>query len=127
MQVMCLMQDGQTALWVAASEGHIEVVRLLVETGAEIDRADDVRRRGAGGEVDVSREEMYVYLCINQFFAFVKVSFHSLCDTNKLNHVHRSKWTQQKKYKNRKTSSLVYYFKYVHSLKSCMLARNDTV
>ncbi len=50
MQFVFLMQDGYTPLMAAASGGSLEVVRLLVEKGAEVNTADDVRRRGEGGQ-----------------------------------------------------------------------------
>ncbi len=34
------MQEGKTPLWQAASNGHTDVVRLLAEKGADVDRAD---------------------------------------------------------------------------------------
>ncbi len=40
MQVVFSMQDGVTPLWTAASNGHLEVVRLLVEKGAEVNGAN---------------------------------------------------------------------------------------
>ncbi len=33
-------QEGQTALMIAASEGHNEIVRLLVEHGADVNTKD---------------------------------------------------------------------------------------
>ncbi len=67
------MQNGETPLSAAAYRGRLEVARLLLEKGADVDRADNVRRRGARGEVDVSREDVYVYLCIYQICTFMKV------------------------------------------------------
>ncbi len=45
---MFLLQDGDTPLWAAARECRLEVVRLLVEKGAEVDRTNNVRRKGGG-------------------------------------------------------------------------------
>jgi hypothetical protein len=47
LQFVSSMQEGSTPLWFAALHGHFEVVRLLVEKGAEVDRANNVRRRRA--------------------------------------------------------------------------------
>lgn len=41
------VQDGYTALHLAAQEGHIEVVKLLVEKGADIDLESTERGRYA--------------------------------------------------------------------------------
>ncbi len=46
LEVVSLMQDGWTPFLEAASRGHLEVVRLLMEKGAEIHRAANVRRTG---------------------------------------------------------------------------------
>jgi hypothetical protein len=35
--------DGTTPLYIAGQEGHVEVVRALVELGAAVNQADDVR------------------------------------------------------------------------------------
>ena len=35
-------QEGQTALISAATSGHVEVVRLLLARGAEVNKADKV-------------------------------------------------------------------------------------
>ncbi len=51
MSVVVLMQDGESPFWAAARGGHLVVVRLLEEKGVEVDRANNVRRRGAGGDV----------------------------------------------------------------------------
>ncbi len=37
-----LRQDGRTGLMVAAEKGHEAVVRLLLERGAEVDKANKV-------------------------------------------------------------------------------------
>lgn len=39
------MQQGQTALICASRENHYECVRVLVEAGADLDAADQVRSR----------------------------------------------------------------------------------
>ncbi len=43
MQVVFSMQDVVTPLWAAASNGHLEVVRLLVDMEADLNRTDYVR------------------------------------------------------------------------------------
>ncbi len=57
------MQYGKTPLFKAASEGHLEVVRLLVEKGAEVNRADRVRRRGGARAmfINVSQSPIHCY------------------------------------------------------------------
>ncbi len=59
------MQCGQTPLFMAASKGHLEVVRLLVEQGAEVDRADDVRRWGGGSYGNVGNKLTFLLVFIN--------------------------------------------------------------
>ena len=44
MSNVCHSQTGGTALISAAEKGHTECVRLLVESGADKDAADNVRR-----------------------------------------------------------------------------------
>ncbi len=59
MQVVFWMQDGKTPLWFAASRGHLEFVRLLVEKGANLNRAANVRRtggRGGGAVIDLGKQ-----------------------------------------------------------------------
>ncbi len=36
-------QDGQTVLWMAANEGQVAMVQLLVDAGANIESRADVR------------------------------------------------------------------------------------
>ena len=36
-------QDGQTALMLASDGGHIDVVQLLLSSGAQVDLQDEVR------------------------------------------------------------------------------------
>ena len=43
--VLCFSQDGRTALMNAAVYGHLDVVALLLEGGANIEAADNVIRR----------------------------------------------------------------------------------
>ncbi len=42
------MQDGRTALIVSALNGHAEVVRLLLDSRADIHAATQVRRAAQG-------------------------------------------------------------------------------
>ncbi len=52
MQLVFLMQGGSTPLAVALQMGHLDVIRLLVEMGAdpaEFNKAGRVRRTGDGG------------------------------------------------------------------------------
>ena len=49
---LCLspcMQNGQTLLMLAAFGGHCDVVKLLLESGAQKDLQDNVRRREGCG------------------------------------------------------------------------------
>ena len=43
--VCTYLQDGQTPLHRAAENGHIEVVRHLVSSGADVNKADEVSVR----------------------------------------------------------------------------------
>ena len=43
--VVCDAQGGQTALFGAARGGHTSTVSLLLEKGASVDQANEVRRR----------------------------------------------------------------------------------
>ena len=38
-----VLQDGRTALMVAAQDGHREVVELLLQHGADVNAEDEVR------------------------------------------------------------------------------------
>ena len=38
-------QNGQTALMLASDGGHIDVVQLLLSSGAQVDLQDEVRHR----------------------------------------------------------------------------------
>jgi hypothetical protein len=40
--LVMMMQDGRTALMMAANNGHLEVVRLLLEKDADIQAKDEV-------------------------------------------------------------------------------------
>ena len=35
------MKDGRTPLWTACSKGHVDAARLLLEKGAEVDKAEE--------------------------------------------------------------------------------------
>ncbi len=51
MQVVLSMQSKRTPLYIAIEEGHLEVVRLLVEKGADVNKDTYVSRRvGRRGE-----------------------------------------------------------------------------
>jgi ankyrin repeat protein len=41
--VVAPLQDGRTPLWIAAREGHINVVHAMVAGGASINQAKKVR------------------------------------------------------------------------------------
>jgi hypothetical protein len=43
-------QNGATPMFVAAQKGHLEVVRALVEAGADITAKNEVSERRVGGE-----------------------------------------------------------------------------
>ena len=45
MEVVCYAQDGWTALIVAAQNGHVSTVTLLLDKGALVDQANKVRWR----------------------------------------------------------------------------------
>ncbi len=47
------MQNGWTALTVAARNGHVNVVQCLVEAGANLEAADDVSGHVVWEYVDV--------------------------------------------------------------------------
>ena len=38
----CLLQTGHTALQRAAAEGHLEIVKTLLENGISVDHQDEV-------------------------------------------------------------------------------------
>ena len=40
--ILCYVQNGVTALYMAAVGGHVECVRLLLDAGAVVDRVDKV-------------------------------------------------------------------------------------
>ncbi len=48
LQVVFMIQDGRTPLMAALFSKNFEMVRLLVEMGADVNRADKVRRTGEG-------------------------------------------------------------------------------
>jgi len=33
--------DGRTAVWTAADEGHLDIIKLLVDAGADVNIADN--------------------------------------------------------------------------------------
>ncbi len=47
------MQDGSTALMLAAKRGHVNVVQCLVEAGASLEAADEVSGYEVWEYVDV--------------------------------------------------------------------------
>ena len=42
---MLLLQDGRTALHIACSKGHVDVVKLLISNNADIAATDNVSER----------------------------------------------------------------------------------
>ena len=42
-RLLCFNQRGETALIIAAQEGHVEVVSLLLTAGADLEAANYVR------------------------------------------------------------------------------------
>ena len=42
MWILLYLQYGQTALMKASSGGHVECVKLLLETGADVNHKDEV-------------------------------------------------------------------------------------
>ena len=40
--MICLIQDGRTALYIASQEGHTEIVEILLNRGADISHPDKV-------------------------------------------------------------------------------------
>ena len=43
-----VVQNGWTALLWASENGHLSIVEVLLERGADIHHKDDVRQRGGG-------------------------------------------------------------------------------
>ena len=44
MILFCIIQNGITPLYRAAEEGYTEIVKMLLETGADIDATDKVKQ-----------------------------------------------------------------------------------
>ena len=38
----CILQDGRCPLYMASSNGHVEVVKTLIEAGAKVNQANKV-------------------------------------------------------------------------------------
>ena len=39
---LCIAQTSETPLWAANNRGHVEVVKALIEAGADVNLADEV-------------------------------------------------------------------------------------
>ena len=39
---LCITQTSETPLWAANNRGHVEVVKALIEAGADVNLADEV-------------------------------------------------------------------------------------
>ena len=51
----CAPQDGRTALWIAAFNGHDEVVQLLIKADADKNFKNKVKE-GRGGDVGRTKD-----------------------------------------------------------------------
>ncbi len=52
MVVVCVYQDGTTALMIAAQEGHCECLSILLPHGAEVDKTNAVSAVGLAGDAE---------------------------------------------------------------------------
>ncbi len=43
--IICILQDGQTALYYASSRGHLEIVTVLVNNGCDLEIANIVSHK----------------------------------------------------------------------------------
>ena len=59
-------QDGRTAIIQAAQDGHLEVVKLLLDKGADVNKADEVIRKlkfASMPEPPRVHSFVYVFVC----------------------------------------------------------------
>ena len=68
----CLLQTGHTSLQRAAAEGHLEIVKTLLENGISVDHQDEV----------VSDKNYEVFDANNKFFVI-----NIMCEGSFLNYV----------------------------------------
>ena len=62
-QISCSLQIGWTSLLHAASHNHVDIVRALLERGADIEAKDNVRNR----HVHLCSRRVCVCVCSDKF------------------------------------------------------------
>lgn len=62
-EVILVLQDGATSLFLAAQEGHVTVIRQLLSSGAKVNQAREVMSSPNSASLKQSSKHVVTYSC----------------------------------------------------------------